>query len=201
MAFLLCTARVRQCDHVETAHHIFWSAHNSYDRSGSEAAFVRIYSHSVAPFRRVAGFTLTLASRGNYVRTRIFASFLILASTATTARAADGWTDVIASSGKTEYTVKIDSFEVAKTKGGDEVASVIGRARDIMDKTIAVEKWYVKTYDCGKGYGKLVTLTVSGDYKYENSFVENDGSVGGAIADLICDVHNGMKEDAEERSI
>lgn len=126
---------------------------------------------------------------------------LFLTSFAVASAASDGWTDVFSRSDSEEYLAKTGSFEVTTTKGGDEVASVIGRVKSIKDKTITVEKWYVKTDDCAKGYGKLVTLSVSGEYKYDNSFAENDGSVGSTIAELICGVHKRIKEDEEKMGI
>ena len=134
--------------------------------------------------------------------TRKFASLILAASFTSTAVASDdGWTVVFAKTDTNEYTMKVDSFEVTTTKGGDEVASVIGRDMDTKKNRVTVEKWYVKTTDCTKGYGTLVILSITGEYKYESSFVEKDGSIGAAIADVICGVHKGLKEEAAKKSL
>lgn len=76
--------------------------------------------------------------------------------------------------------------EFAKTKAGTPILIAQGRVFKIKDKSYTYKKWYVSVADCKAGYGKIVVLNLNGDYDADSDFVENGGSVGSAIAGMLC---------------
>lgn len=103
------------------------------------------------------------------------------------ASAEEQWYDVAASNDGTEYSVKAGSFSIANTKAGTEVALVVGRA--VSGNRIDVEQWYVTVQDCHQEMGELVTLSVSGDFKFGNEFVFGAGNIASGIAELVCNLN------------
>lgn len=111
----------------------------------------------------------------------------VLAGGVASAAGAEEWLDV-ASAKDMKFEARSGSFERSRTKGGKAVAAVLGRARDLKSTDITFEKWYVSEDDCIRGYGKLVTLTMNGEYKYETDYVAKGGNIASAIGDFVCGV-------------
>ena len=110
---------------------------------------------------------------------------LIASLCLTTAIAETGWVE-IASDDDSTWHIKAGSLEFGKTKGGTSIASVIGRISNSKTSQVALRKWYVSAVDCKKKMGKVVTLDISGEYKFENDFVEGAGTIATAMAEAIC---------------
>ena len=116
----------------------------------------------------------------------------------------NGWLSVASSSDeRVRKEAKTGSFELNTNKGGDEIAVVTGRSLNgpRANPTIALEKWYVRTIDCKRGQGKVVVLTLSGEYKYENDFLREGGTIASGMAEFICDVHAIVLESRNKKGI
>ena len=103
--------------------------------------------------------------------------------------AEDGWTNIgVSKKDEVQYDVKNGSFEVTKTKGDVPIAVVIGRKSNPKTSSISVYKWYVPLQACVDKLGKVVFLTVSGEYDYEVDFVYGGGNMAAAVGETICNV-------------
>lgn len=119
-----------------------------------------------------------------FLKTILFI-IVALVSCLATAASDENWVEV----SRTEhgvYAIKKGSLEFTATKGGESVILVLGRAFDLKTSEVSFEKWYVTGTDCGKEMGPVVTLDMSGNYKFENDFVFSGGSVASSIAEVIC---------------
>jgi hypothetical protein len=114
----------------------------------------------------------------------------------------DAWI-AISGTKKHLYEVKRGSFERTTNKAGEEIGLVVARQTSQLDdpKQITLEKWYVRTSDCQRGMGKLVTLTLNGDFSYENDFIIDGGTVASTNAQTICEVLQLNKEAARKKGI
>lgn len=99
------------------------------------------------------------------------------------------------------YSGKSGSFEITTTKGGVSVAMLLGQINDKVKKTVTYKKWYVSTSDCESGMGKLVALTISGDYDFEADYVAKGDSIASYIADTICSVYRSNIEAREAKGV
>jgi hypothetical protein len=135
------------------------------------------------------------------MKTWITALSLALVGTAVLADN-DAWITV-SSTKKHLYEVKRGSFERTTNKAGEEIGLVIARQTTQLDdpKQITLEKWYVRASECQRGMGKLVTLTLSGEFSYENDFIIDGGTVASANAQAICDVLQMNKEAARKKGV
>lgn len=98
---------------------------------------------------------------------------------------ADNWV-LTASNSNDVYSIQKGSFSVINNKNGEEIAVVTGKTYDKKTKHINLVKWYVTTADCSNKQGKLITLSLSGEYKFENDFVSGAGSMASVTAETIC---------------
>ena len=57
---------------------------------------------------------------------------------------------------------------------------------DKRTKVYSFVQWYVSIADCKAGYGKLVTLDMNGNVRYDNDFVNTGGSVASELAEMLC---------------
>ncbi len=73
-----------------------------------------------------------------------------------------------------------------KNRGGESIVYAEGRRFSKENNNIEFVKWYIKVSDCQRGYGKLVTTSMSGDFKWENDIVLQGGSVASSLADTLC---------------
>lgn len=129
---------------------------------------------------------------------KIFSSFLMLITCSTAF--ADDWI-VTAGYESTEFSVQKGSFSVTKNKAGADVAVVTSRIVDNKTTQITLGKWYVTAADCAARQGKIVTLSLSGEYKYENDFLFGSGSIASSNAKFICDVLDLSREESRKKSL
>ncbi len=113
----------------------------------------------------------------------IAVAMLVLISTSAAAQTA--WIN-IAKSNEGIWDAQPGSLEFSKTKGDIFIAVVVGRITDPKTSKISLYKWYVSASDCKAKMGKVVTLDISGEYKFENDFVFGSGSIATSMAELIC---------------
>lgn len=99
------------------------------------------------------------------------------------------------------FSIKRDSFENTTTRGGDQVAVVIGRLISKKTTQVTLVKWYVRVTDCYSGHGKLVTLSIDGEFKHENPWVEDGGNIASRIASVICMVHKRIADENNGKGI
>jgi hydroxyethylthiazole kinase-like sugar kinase family protein len=118
----------------------------------------------------------------------------------TTSIAETGWVE-IASDDDSTWHIKSGSLEFRKTKGGVNIASVIGRISNNKTSQVALRKWYVSAVDCKNKMGKVVTLDISGDYKFENDFVEGAGTIASSMAEAICGAAEYRIKEADSKSL
>jgi hypothetical protein len=90
------------------------------------------------------------------------------------------------------YSGKAGSYETTTNKAGLEIALVLGQIESKVDKTVTYERWYVSTADCKAGIGKLVALTVGGDYKSETEYVSKGNNIASGIGDAICSIYRAV---------
>lgn len=114
--------------------------------------------------------------------------------------AAEDWT-LAASSNKIELYAQPGSFIFSKNKASEPIAVVTGKSVDKLTTQIEVEKWYVRLVDCEAKQGKLVTLTIGGEFKYDNDFVFGSGSLASITAKLVCDVATYVAEEKRKKSL
>lgn len=91
--------------------------------------------------------------------------------------------------GTSEFFILRDSFEVRSNKNGDEIAVVTGKLTDHKSSSIDIYQWYVKTEDCYRQKGKLITLNLDGEFKYESDFIFDAGNIASVNAEAICSLY------------
>ena len=111
------------------------------------------------------------------------------------------WISLAETDGGIKMEAMPGSFEFSTNKSNTAIAVLTGRQVDLKSKQIDLRKWYVSAVDCNNKMGKLVTLTVSGDYRFENDFVYDGGNVASAIAGFICDVADQSIKKANGKSL
>lgn len=117
------------------------------------------------------------------------------------ASAEKNWIGLASLGDGTKWEAKPGSFEFSKNKSGLPIAVLTGRVVNPKPSTIDLQKWYVTAGDCKNKMGKLITLSVSGDYQYENDFIYDGGNVASSIAQFICDVAAKSIKDADGKSL
>ena len=115
------------------------------------------------------------------------------------ANAADAWIEVAATD-RGAWSIKSGSLQFVSNKSDEPIALVIGRFVNA-NKGVDLEKWYVRGTDCGRGMGKLVTLTLDGEFKYENDFVEDSDDVASVIATVICGISDEIIKKTEGKGV
>jgi hypothetical protein len=100
-----------------------------------------------------------------------------------------------------KVSLKKGTGEFTKTKGGDDILVVVARYFDKKSNSISLEKKYVKLADCVEKQGQIVTLSLQGEYQYENDFVFSSGSIASATAELICDVYEHEMDKLNKKGI
>ncbi|KTB79270.1 hypothetical protein AO069_10080 [Pseudomonas syringae pv. syringae PD2774] len=98
------------------------------------------------------------------------------------------WIRIAETDDGTRFETKPGSFEFSETRGKTPVAVLVGRQFIVKSKKIELQKWYVTATDCKNKMGKLTTLSVSGEFQFENDFVFDGGTVASTVAKFICDV-------------
>lgn len=104
------------------------------------------------------------------------------------ANAETAWIYIAEADDGTKFEAKPGSFEFSKNRSNIPVAVLVGRQFEQKSKKIELRKWYVTASDCHNKMGQLITLSVGGDFKFDNDFVFDGGTVASTIAKFICDV-------------
>lgn len=97
----------------------------------------------------------------------------------------------------TTYSAKAGSFEVTSTKGGAPIALILGQIHDKKTNKISYSKFYVSVRDCERGTGKIVGLTIEGEFSFESDYVSKGENIASYLGDFICSVHR-LSEEANE---
>lgn len=84
------------------------------------------------------------------------------------------------------FDIKSRSLSYTTTEGSKPVLVVISKSINIKNNQIKFEKNYVSIMDCKNKMGKLVTLNMSGIFKYSNDFIFSGGNASSSIAETIC---------------
>lgn len=131
----------------------------------------------------------------------ICSSLVMLLSIASASHAADdGWT-VVASTDTMVWSAKNGSLYTTKNGSGAMVVAVIGRIADSATNTVRLTKWYVPVADCADGLGKVTTTDVSGNFQFDNDFVQGAGTVASGLADAICAAYAASVKESLSKSI
>lgn len=112
----------------------------------------------------------------------------------------DGWV-LVAFNDYGTYEAKEGSFVVRDNKSNQRVATVTGKIFQNSTKTTEFQKWYVKLSDCADKEGKIVTLGLDGEFKYDNDFIIGATTVGTAKADFICGVYDFQMAEKRKKSL
>ena len=110
------------------------------------------------------------------------------------------WISLVSADGS-KWEAKAGSFEFSKNKSDVPIAVLAGRIVSSKPSKIDLHKWYVSAGDCKNEMGKLITLSVSGEYQFENDFLFESGSVASYIAKFICDVAEQSIKNADGKSL
>lgn len=117
------------------------------------------------------------------------------------ASAKTNWISLASSDDGSKWEAKPGSFEFSKNRSDVVIAMLAGRVVGAKHATIELHKWYVSAADCDNKMGRLVTLSVSGEYQYENDFIFEGGSVASSIAEFICTVADQSIKNASGKSL
>lgn len=112
----------------------------------------------------------------------------------------EGWT-VVSGNSDVEFSGKHGSFERVKNKSNDDVFVIVGREVNKKTRNIVVEKWYVRASDCRRQQGKIVTLNINGDFKYDNDFVFGAGNIASGMAEFICSIEGAIKASNDRKGL
>jgi len=99
-----------------------------------------------------------------------------------------------------KWQIKSGSLEFTSNKSNVAIAVVIGRTIS-KKQQIDLYKWYVTAPDCKAGMGQLVSLSLQGEFKFENDFVEDGGNIASAVAEIICGAAKMQIEASEKKGI
>ena len=110
-----------------------------------------------------------------------------------------GWISVAATD-EAKFEAQQGSFEVRTNRSNEEIAVVTGRVI-LKTNNVELQKWYVRTANCDAKQGKIVVLTLSGDFKYDEDFIFGGGTVGSATAQFVCGVRKYVSEEARKKSL
>lgn len=108
----------------------------------------------------------------------------LVACTALTAQAND-WIPLSETESNT-WEGRAGTRVEAQTRNGTPVIKAAGRILDRRSQTYQFVQWYVSIDDCKQGFGKLVTLDMSGNFRFDNDYVEKGGSVASTLAAMLC---------------
>jgi hypothetical protein len=99
------------------------------------------------------------------------------------------------------WEVKPGSLDASRTKGGADIAVVVGRVRHVKNKNVSVYQWYVTLEDCDREMGKVVSLDMDGKFRFETEFVFSAGSVASIMAEAICTANTMQVKVRSDKSI
>ena len=93
------------------------------------------------------------------------------------------------------------SYALSSTKNGEQIAVITTKSNNKKNGQVSLEKKYVRTKDCVAEQGKVVSLTMDGDFSYENSFIFGAGSVATSIAETICGIYTMNQQEKDGKGI
>lgn len=117
------------------------------------------------------------------------------------ASAGTNWISLGESNDGLKWEGKPGSFEFTTTKNKVAVALIAGRVVNSKTSDIQLYKWYVSAADCTNKMGKLVSLTVGGQYEFESDFMFESGNISSSIAEFICAVADDSIKRASGKSL
>ena len=130
---------------------------------------------------------------------KLFAAVLMLSlSSSVVAQEAKPWTK-FGETATRDWSFRNGSFELAKTKSGKEVATILVQVQERSTTVTDYYKWYVTAEDCARGQGYLVSLSVNNDYLGDTAFVSKGESMAASGADLLCAIYSKVKSDQLEK--
>lgn len=97
----------------------------------------------------------------------------------------DGWV-LVSVTDSDEFSAKKGTYDINKNNSGDYVSSVVGKISDMVNKKETIQYWYIRTDECQRGYGKLVSVDLDGSFLFENDWAEGGKSASSQISGLIC---------------
>lgn len=100
-----------------------------------------------------------------------------------------------------KWEAKPGSFEFTTNRNKAPIAVIAGRVVNSKNSGIELYKWYVSAADCSKKMGKIVSLSVGGEYQFDTDFMYGSGSVASGIAEFICAVADNQIKKAEGKSL
>jgi hypothetical protein len=112
----------------------------------------------------------------------------------------DNWVE-IASSEKEEYYGLKGSGIITKNKSGEAIVIITTKANSKINKSVTLEKLYVRISHCLKKQGKGVVLNMDGEYQYEYDFVFGAGSVGSEKAEVACSIYEKEKREKDKKGV
>lgn len=125
----------------------------------------------------------------------IFGAVALLLQFAFPAQAADLVTIATSERGDVKYSVRPDTVNRGKNKGGEEITSAIFEVSN--DRGINVRDIYVVNSDCDKGFGKIFTLDVDGKFRFSTEYVRGGNSIASGVADFLCKAYI-LRKNAEK---
>lgn len=111
------------------------------------------------------------------------------------------WVTIAISRDNAAWDVQPSSLEFKKTREGVPVYVVVGRIRSGTNSRIDLYKWYVSVEDCNRGLGKVISLSISGDYRFDNDFVVGGGNIASSMAEAICESASFVREERAKKSL
>lgn len=103
--------------------------------------------------------------------------------------------------GRLKWEAKPGSFEFSTNRNKDAIAVIAGRVVNSKTSDISLNKWYVSATDCKNKMGKLVTLSISGEFEFDTDFMYGGGNIGSGIAEFICAVADDSIKKANGKSL
>lgn len=126
---------------------------------------------------------------------------VLLAGVSGGAHSEEGWVRVTSTDEGGKWDVKAGSLEISQTRAEVPIAVVIGRITRTTSDNVSLYKWYVPLKDCIAESGVVVTLNMSGEYKFENDFVFGSGNVASGMAEAICAAATQSIQNASQKSM
>ena len=93
------------------------------------------------------------------------------------------------------------SYGLSRNKGGDQIAVITTRSVNKKSDRVFLQKSYVRTRDCAAKQGKIVSLSMDGEFLYENDFIFDAGTIATSIAEMICLIYAADQAERDGKGI
>ena len=100
-----------------------------------------------------------------------------------------------------KWEAKPGSFEFSTNRNKVAIAVIAGRVVNPKNSEILLYKWYVSAADCSKKMGKVVSLSVGGEYLFDSDFMYESGTIASTVAEFICAVADDNIKKASGKSL